>query len=159
MKQFTQKQLFDFIDKAGKFTYAGEGKQVLQPERLGFTEFEYYEGNFSYRDSYVGDYKSRGMEVIRYKNIPVWASMYGGGIIVGKEHLDNKIIKFLKQALSKDEKRFCSLRGPSKLTNDDWKYTYKQEGDIYEFYGYEEVFYKGELVFFHRIIGGIIEYF
>lgn len=159
MQQFTQKQLFNFIDKAGKFTYAGKGQEVSQPERSGFTEFEYSEGNFSYRDSYVGDYKSRGMEVVRYKRVPCWASMYGGGIIAGKEHLDNKIIKFLKKALSTDEKIFLSLRGPSKLIAGDWKYSYKQEGNVYEFYGYEEVFYKGELVFFHRIIGGTIEYF
>lgn len=157
--EFTKEQLFTFIDKAGKATYAGEGKEVEQPERLGFTEFEFSEGDFSYRDSYTGRYRSRGMEVVRYKGKTVWASMYGGGFIEGKEYLDNEdygFFKFFKKALSADEELFYSFRGPHEFRDGEWIYNYKQDGDVFELSGYEEIYYKGELVFFHRIIGGII---
>ena len=156
--QYSGKHLYDFIDRAGKATYAGQGKEVGKPERPGFTEFEYTEGYFSYRDSYVGDNRSRGMEVVRHKDIPIWASTYGGGIIEGKEYLDPGIINILKKALAKDEEGFMSFRGPHESIIGDWKYIYKQDGDVHEFSGYEEIYYKGELVFFHRIIGGIINY-
>ena len=39
----------------------------------------------------------------------------------------------------------------------EWRYKDDQDGDVFEFSGYEEIYYQGELVFFHRIIGGLIE--
>ena len=39
----------------------------------------------------------------------------------------------------------------------DWRYTYTQEGNTSDFYGYEEISYKGEKVFWHRAVGGILE--
>lgn len=156
-----KKQLFTFMDKAGKATYAGTKEEPdLDPSlKLGsFVELEYKEGDFSYKDTYTGHYRSRGMETVRYKGIPIWASGYGGGMVKGKENLDDNTFKFLKRALSADEKGFHSFRGPHAFSEGDWKYKYKQDGDEFEFSGYEEIYYKGELVFFHRIIGGIIEH-
>lgn len=150
---FTLRELYNFIDKAGKATYAGGGKEV-EPERKDFHELEYEQGDFYYRDSYAGHYRSRGMETVRYKGEPVWASLYGGGMVEGKENLANQTFEFLKKAMSNEEKGFESLRGPHEFLDGDWKYVYDQTGDIYEFSGYEEIFFKGELVFFHRIIGG-----
>ena len=99
-------KLHEFVSKAGAATYAGGGKEEDNPQRPGFKELVYMEGDFSYRDSYTG---------------------------------------------------FTRSRGPFNLTDGDWKYKYLQEGDIEEFNGYEEIYYLGELVFFHRIIGGIIK--
>ena len=117
--QYSNEQLYNFIDKAGKATYAGQGKEAEKPERPGFTEFEYTDADFSYRDSYAGETRSRGMEIVRYKGKPVWASAYGGGIIEGKEYLDPGIINILKKALAKDEEGFMSFRGPHELINTD----------------------------------------
>lgn len=154
---FTQSQLLDFLDKASSATYAGNGKEEANPERPGFIELAYQEGDFSYRDSYTGHYRSRGMEVVRYKGQPVWTSMYGGGMTQGNDELAHDCFEFLKQALQTREPDFVSFRGAKLFESGDWKHTYEQQGDPYEFSGYEEILYQGKLVFFHRIIGGIVE--
>ena len=63
---------------------------------------------------------------------------------------------FLKKAFLTDEPQFQTFRGPQSLKEGDWEYSYKQEGDIEEFTGYEEIRHQGKLVFFHRMIGGVI---
>ena len=51
---FTPQQLFDFVDKAGKATYAGGGKYEEHPERPGFFEMVYEnDSSWNYRDSYT----------------------------------------------------------------------------------------------------------
>jgi|SRR3989344_3854285 len=149
-------ELFEFIDRAGKATYTGGGKEVSKPQRPGFIELEYSEGDLSYRDSYTGYVRSRGTETVRFKGKPIWISLYGGGMIEGKEDLAHQTFEFLKKAMLQNEEGYLSLRGPHKFESGDWSYKYDQEGDIFEFWGYEEIYYKGELVFFHRIIGGIV---
>lgn len=156
-RPFTNDQIFAFINRAGKATYAGDGAEVENPERPGFKELEYEEGEWTYRDSYTGYYRSRGMEVVRFKREPVWTSLYGGGMIAGKEDLADKTFSFLKKAMSADEENFLSFRGPHELEDSEWRYNYKQNGDVFEFHGYEEIYFKGELVFFHRILGGVID--
>lgn len=77
-------------------------------------------------------------------------------MVKGKESLSNKTFGFLKKALSSEEKGFNSLRGPHEFVDGDWKYIYTQEGDITDFYGYEEIYNKGEKLFWHRAVGGIL---
>ncbi len=150
-------KLQNFIQKAGVETYAGGGKEEENPERPGFKELVYTEGDWNYRDSYTGFYKARGMEVVRYKDIPAWTASYGGGMMNGKEGLAKETYTFLKNAmLAKDLAKY-SARGPQSFKDGDYEYKYTQDGGIEEFNGYEEIFLKGELVFFHRIIGGIIK--
>jgi hypothetical protein len=156
--EFSKEQLRDFINTAAAATYAGGGSHVENPERTGFYELVYEEPPFSYRDSYTGHYRSRGMEVVRHAGVPVWSSSYGGGMVDGKDDLSEQTFGFLKQAMSADEEGFDSFRGPSVLEDGDWRYTYQQEGNQEEFHGYEEIHYKGELVFYHRIIGGTIKH-
>lgn len=148
--------LKEFIIKAGDATYAGGGKALETAERPGFTELVYEAGDFSYRDSYAGHSRSRGMEVIRYRDTPVWASLYGGGMTAGNEASAHETFAFLKQALSAHEDGFDSLRGPHHFARDDWDYRYSQEGDIAEFKGHEEIHHGSKLVFFHEVIGGLI---
>ena len=154
---FNLDELSKFIHKADAATYAGGGQHEKNPERTGFDELIYSEGDFSYRDSYTGSSQSRGMTVVRYKGETVWASMYGGGIVSGKENIDKQIICFLKKCMMA-KKDFESFRGPHNLKEGDWEYKYTQEGNIEEFSGYEEIHYQGELVFFHRVIGGMVKH-
>lgn len=152
---FPLSELFTFIDAAGKATYAGGGTYV-EPERPEFRELTYAKGNFSYRDSYAGFYRSRGTEVVRWKGKPVWASLYGGGMVAGSEYLAVRTFDFLKRAFRHDEAGFLSFRGPHNVIDGEWQYTYTQEGDVSEFSGYEEIHYQGKVVFAHRIMGGLI---
>lgn len=157
MQDFDKEGLFSFIDRAAKATYAGGGKEQESPERPGFIELTYSEGALSYRDSYTGYNRSRGMEVVRFKDKPIWTASYGGGMVEGRESLANHCFDFLKKCMSEDEEGFQSFRGPHSFKYGDWSYAYSQEGDVFEFSGSEEIKYKGELVFFHKIIGGLIK--
>lgn len=150
--------LMQFIDKAGRATYAGGGEREKTPERKGFTEMVYQDGDFYYRDSWTGYIRSRGMELVRYKDEPVWSCLYGGGIVNGHETLADDCFEFLKKAMLAKGTDTQSARGPEQFADDDWSYSYTQEGDKTEFSGYEEIKHRGELVFFHRVIGGVIKH-
>ena len=152
------KELFQFIKRAAKATYAGGGKYEENPERPGFNELVYTEGEYSYRDSYTGFIRSRGMEVVRQNNKPLWSSLYGGGMVEGKAEMASQTFGFLRRAISSTETGFLSFRGPHNFKDTDWEYKYTQEGDVNEFSGYEEIYYKQSIIFFHRIIGGIIRH-
>lgn len=150
-------KLQEFIFKAGESTYASGGKVEEIPERSGFIELVYTEGDWSYRDSYTGFYLARGMEVVRHKNTPVWTASYGGGMVTGKEDLAKETYTFLKQAMLAKDPHIFSARGPQSFKDSDFEYKYTQDGGIEEFNGYEEICLNGKPVFFHRIIGGIIK--
>lgn len=152
---FSLKELYEFIINPGN-AYASGGKYEKKPERPGFYELVSQEGNWHYRDSYTGFYRSRGMEVVRFAGKPIWSSLYGGGMVKGKEKLAKKTFGFLRQAMLRKDTSFQSFRGPKNLKNGDWEYRYNQEGGVEEFNGYEEILYQGNVVFFHRIIGGTI---
>jgi hypothetical protein len=118
---FTIEQLDEFLGKAALATYAGGGEvDPSKPDfvsRLpGFKELEYKEGDFYYRDSYAGFFRSAGQEVVWFKNVPVWSQCYAGGM-TQKNCNDEKFAKetfdFLKKALSQGEKRAAfQPRGP-----------------------------------------------
>ena len=148
--------LYKFYKAAGLATYAGGGKAEQKPERPGFREFHLTEGDFDYRDSYSGYYRSRGTEVIRYQGKPIWCTLYGGGMVKGKEDLADEAFGFLKKALSAKEPGFSSVRGPQHFVLGKWSYQFHQKGELDEFSGYEEIFFDQQLVFFHHIIGGEI---
>ena len=153
---FTNDQLFKLVNLAGKSTYASGKPPLTKSERKDFTEYDFVQGDWSYLDSYTGFTKSAGQEIVRFKNKIVWSNSYCGGMTEGNETLANETYNFLKKALSQEDPFFQSLRGPKKFTKDNWEYRYKQDGDITNFSGYEEILLKGKLVFFHRAIGGTI---
>lgn len=155
---FSLDKLKKFLDISSDSTYAGGGKYEEHPQRPGFYELVYKEGDFEYRDSYTGHSRSTGQEIVRFKDIPIWSSGYGGGMIKGKESLADETFSFLKKALRIPESEFSSFRGPHELKDGDWQYKYDQKGDIEEFSGYEEIFYQGDLVFFHRLQGGLLNH-
>lgn len=151
-----RQQLYKFLIKASGATYASSGVEMVEASDGGFKDLVFEEGELSYKDSYTGFYRSRGSETVRYKKKPIWVCSYGGGMVEGKEDLAYETFEFLKKAFRKKDEKAHSFRGPSKLVEGDWEYTYEQDGDTEEFWGYEEIHYKGELVFYHRTIGGIV---
>lgn len=153
---FTPDQLYTFIKKAAKSTYPALEVEEISPEGSGFKDLNFSEGEFSYKDSYTGYFRSAGTEVVKFKGTPVWLQLYRGGMVEGKEALADKTFEFLKKAFTTYEEGFQSFRGPHSLKDGDWSYKYKQEGDISEFQGFEEIFFKDDLVFVHRTIGGLV---
>lgn len=156
-KPFTNQELFDFVNLAGKSTYASGMPPLTTSERKDFIEYAFSSGDWSYLDSYTGHTKSAGQEVVRFKGTIVWTNSYCGGMTEGNESLANETFIFLKKALSQDGDLLHSLRGPSLFSEGDWEYRYQQESDITNFSGYEEILYNQKVVFFHRTIGGTID--
>ncbi len=150
-------RLYAFIKKAGQSTYAVSGVESVAYDKNGFKELRFADDDYSYKDTYTGFFRSRGIEIVSYKNKPVWIATYGGGMLEDDVDFAIKTFSFLKKAFLAHEVGFQTFRGPHQFEEDKWKYTYKQEGTISEFVGYEEIHFNNKLAFFHRIIGGLIK--
>lgn len=160
MKQeFTSEELNKFLGKAALAGYAGGG-EGFTAKQDGFFEYEYREGDFSYKDRFTGFFTSAGMEVVWYKGKPVWIQGYGGGMTEEyreNEDFANETFTFLQKTLSRGEKlESFQPRGPKSFTEGDWKYQCEWKGDIAEFKGEERIFYKGKHVFTHYFFGGFL---
>ena len=151
-------ELNRFIGRASKATYAGGGGEA-ESWRIGFKELEYRENDWYYRDSYSGFLRSWGQEVVWQSDKPVWTCLYGGGMTDSRLDGDfaKKTFVFLKQALSAGDKvNVFQPRGPKELSDNNWKYQCKVEGNTDKFNGHESISYKGETVFTHDFLGGIV---
>jgi hypothetical protein len=151
--------LQSFILSAMLNTYAtGQGK-VDKVQRPGFIEYFYQEGDLEYRDSYSGYLRSGGQEVIRYQGQPVWVNSYGGGMTEKYMNAEfaQQTFDFLKKAMQagKTSQGF-KPRGIEVLEEGEWKYVCDWQGDVTKFKGEESIFYKGEKVFEHDFLGGLV---
>ena len=149
--------LYNFIKKAGRITYATSGVESVTYDKNGFKELTFAEGDYSYKDTYTGFFRSRGIEIVTYKNSPVWVASYGGGMLREDADFALQTFEFLKKAFLTDEAGFQTFRGPHQFQQNKWLYKYDQKGDIEEFSGYEEIYFDNKPVFFHRIIGGFVK--
>jgi hypothetical protein len=159
MDQEILKTLNSFLGRAALKTYAGGGVEV-DPEEAGFKELEYREGDWFYKDSYTGFFQSWGRETVWFKNKPIWTQLYGGGMVADcrdNEAFAHETFNFLKKALSAGEKEeVFQPRGPREFTDGDWLYSCQSNGDITNFSGHEQIFFKGRIVFIHDFLGGLI---
>lgn len=150
-------ELANFLVEAKRQAYAGDGKEI-EPQRPGFKELEFKDGDWEYRDSYVGFYFAPGQEVVRFKGKPVWIMSYNGGMLSqyhGDIELARHAFAFLKQALKRVEAS-RPFRGPEEREDGDWEYADSSKGDISSFTGTESIFYKGDEVFRQEYFGGLI---
>jgi len=158
MKESLQ-ELNRFLGKASLATYAGGGPEA-RPQRPGFRELEYKDGNWEYRDSYTGFFRSWGQEVVWHNGQPYWTQLYGGGMVeelINNETFAHQTFDFLKKALSDGEKQEeFQPRGPSSFTDGDWEYSCEWQGDIANFEGHEKILLNGKVVFTHDFMGGLI---
>ncbi len=150
-------ELSCFLVKAKRQTYAADGKE-LPPQRPGFRELLFQEGQWEYRDSYCGFYYAPGQEVVRFAGEPVWTMAYSGGMLP-KHHGNYEFAKeaytFLKNALS-NVTASRPFRGPSRLQDGDWRYADSNVGDVKQFSGRERIYCKGKLVYEQHYCGGMI---
>lgn len=147
----------EFLVRAKRATYAGEGKEI-SPQRPGFTELEYKEGDYRYRDSYSGFYQAPGQEVVYFRGKPVWTMAYSGGMVKefhNDEDFTEKTYTFLKKCLLQVKKEE-PFRGPREFSEGDFSYQMAVEGDINDFSGGERIFYQGKEVFRYHFAGGTI---
>lgn len=156
---FTPEELQDFISEASANCYLGDFQKAETQERPGFFEMEYSKGEMRYRDSFVGYYRSTGQEIVRYNDIPIWATNYNGGVIdeyIGNKEFFKELELFLRTALAESDSDDYAPRGPKLFVQGDWEYQCTWEGDITAFSGVEHIYFKNEEVFYHNFFGGII---
>lgn len=154
---YSSDDLSKFISLASSSTYAGGGSYEQIVERPGFLEMLFKQGDWYYRDSYTGFYRSSGSEVVRFQNEVIWTSNYCGGMVDGCDNLAGDTFSFLKKAMLAKPKDKQSFRGPDMFKDGVWEYSYHQKGDVVSFSGHEEISREGLTVFSHDIIGGIIK--
>lgn len=102
MKTIDLEKLVQFKKNSSGHTYSGDGEEI-SPQRPGFIEMEYREGDWYLRDSYAGHFQAPGMTVIYYKNKPVWTCAYGGKVIEKFYPQTKDIFTFLKKALRRKD--------------------------------------------------------
>tara|TARA_Y100000310_G_C20695329_1_gene825268 strand:+ start:1290 stop:1748 length:459 start_codon:yes stop_codon:yes gene_type:complete len=148
-------ELNSFLIKAKKATYASSGEGGENQLEDGSKELIFEEGVFKYRDRYFGFDPFVGEEIVWKDNQLFWAMNYFGKIF-GEQISAKEIYNFLKKAMSLvEEKR--PFRGPSEFEEGDFKYVDVSKGTIEMFEGKEEIFYKGELVYFLYYHGGFVK--
>lgn len=151
-------KLNKFLFDANKNGYAGGGNEFSLAQRPGFDEIEYKKGDWLFHDSYSGHYFAPGQEIVYFKNNPVWAMAYAGGMKFayhGKKEFTHDTFIFLKKALmAMDPKK--PFRGPEKFAEVDWKYISKVKGETKDFSGNEKIYHQNKLVFEQNFIGGVI---
>ncbi len=155
--EFNLEYLIHFLVRAKTSTYA-RGDQEVAPQRPGFKELEYKEGDWEYRDIYTGFYSAPGQEVVRYKGTPIWSMSYTGGMrprFHGDLQFAERTFAFLKKALMRVN-TLQPFRGPDYFTEGSYTYTSKVDGNVREFRGTERIYFRDEEVFRQDYIGGLV---
>lgn len=148
------KQLSKFLVKAKINTYAssGEGGEKILPD--GSKEFEFKEGEFQYRDRYLGFNPFIGEEVVFSSGKAILGMNYYGEVI-SKIVPVKQIYQFLQKALSKI-KEDKPLRGPDYFKEGVFEYFNETEGGVERFNGNERILYKKQMVYKLSYHGGLI---
>lgn len=129
--------LAQFLVKAKKNTYAsGEPGRTLQD---GTQEFEFQEGDFRYRDRFLGGSAFIGQELVWKAGQLIWGMNYFGTATSGASP---GLGQFLKKALRqvKEERPF---RGEHAFIENDFEYLDESQGDISSFTGVELILQEG----------------
>ena len=158
-----KQSLLKFIAKAHRHTYAAP-EEVRKQHRCeipildGHKDYEFTEGDFSYKDSYAGSFWAPGREVVFFKGNPVWCMAYQGqhNPKYDNDFFQEQVFPFLKKALMNFDDNM-PFRGPKEFSDGDLKYIFEMQGGYDYFKGVERIFYKGEQVFFQDVMGSVIK--
>ena len=150
-----------FLIDAKKQTYANGDAGLTKLTRQCSKDYQFekeIDGKlFSYHDTYFGTGKFAGEEVVYVDGICVWTMVYYGAS--KDESLSGQIYNLcLRPALMNvgKDKDVLSLRGPKSFKNGDFTYTFSSKGDLLNFEGKEEIFFKNKKVYQLICCGGEI---
>jgi|AntAceMinimDraft_16_1070373.scaffolds.fasta_scaffold11080_6 hypothetical protein len=149
-----KEKLLQFLLKARTQTYAGaqgKVKSILN----GSVQMEHKEGDWFYRDIYyIGNGIFTGLEVIHFKDKPIWSMCYYGNF---KKMTEKEVDKILRGALM-DKWQEARLWKKVEWEKDDFKYICEPdfEGSINEMAGMEKIFKSGDQVYTFFYAGGLI---
>lgn len=143
-------QFVKFLIKAKQNTYAGSGV-FSQASRTASKDLAFREGEWSYLDSYLGDFHFIGEEAVWYAKLPVWGMNYFGHMLV--EKIPAGFREFLKSALLQVPPEM-PFRGPEELIGTDFTYNCSVEGSLESFRGREFITSQGKRIYQLDFHGG-----
>jgi Domain of unknown function (DUF5680) len=155
MKPELIQDLLRFIILAKQATYVGGGTKLL-PYRLGSHDLQFFDGDWAYHDSYLGESDFIGEEAVYNQSKVVWGENYLGRIIRPERITSAQAGAVIQQSLSKmyQEGRFL---GGFKHTTGEFTYTDTNDGDALFFTGKEWIERDGEIVYQLVYHGGLIK--
>ena len=147
--------LHEFILHAKTATYVGRGQKLL-PYRLGSHDLQYFEGDWAYHDSYLGENDFIGEEAVYFLNKIVWAMNYFGRILNSDQITSAKAGEIIQQSLTRmyAEGRFL---GNFTFSSGDFVYQDTNEGSLEFFTGKEWITRNGLIVYDLVYHGGLIK--
>jgi hypothetical protein len=155
MDSFQLNELYAFVVRAKRATYVGSGVKLL-PYRLGSHDLQFFEGNWAYHDSYLGESDFIGQEAVYYRRQIVWAMNYFGRILNPGRITSAQAGAMIKTSLTKmyAEERFL---GGFEFQDGVCRYVDTSEGDIQFFTGREWISLQDEIVYELVYHGGLIK--
>jgi hypothetical protein len=146
-------QLERFLLAARERTSLGKGHR-MPPERPGAVEIVFREGGLTYRDSYFGQSRLIGQEVVRRAGLAVWAMNYLV-VIESSSSAGEELAPFLQRAqLARYRDR--RLLGPYHFEERGLQYKDHTEGSLDLFQGETIVTQHAQPIFRMPYNGGLV---
>jgi hypothetical protein len=144
-----------FIVRAKAATYAGSGQKLLS-YRLGSHDLQFFDGDWAYHDSYLGESDFIGEEIVYYQRQVVWGMNYFGYILQPDRISSAQAGHVIKTSLTRlyQAGRFL---GGCEHTVDDFHYVDTSEGDVRLFHGKERIEREGQIVYELLYHGGLVK--
>jgi len=144
--------LIDFILRAKRATYAGEGAQAAS-SRLQSHDLPYREEPYTYLDTYLGGLQFIGEEAVWFDQQPLWGMNYYGWML--SETIPTGFSQFLKAALLRVQAD-APYRGPSAWLDGDFAYACTWQGGLWRFTGQETIAWQEKPIYQLVFHGGRI---
>lgn len=151
-------KLEEFLIEAKKKTYANAKIKKVKSNRLSSKDYEYQKNNMLYHDTYFGQTKFIGEEIVYIDNSAYWAMNYYG--ITIDDTLEEKAMDAaLRPALMMvgEDKSIIPVRGPRKYYNGEYKYTFEATGNLDNFIGVETIYKNDIKIYELKCHGGKIK--
>ena len=143
--------LAEFLVWAKRNTY---GSSTTTPKKRPDGSKEYFlsKQQYIYRDRYFGGNPFIGEEVVFMNKQAIWSMNYYGK---ATHRNPDEVFSFLVKVLGQVEEEY-PYRGPQEYREDPWNYHVTCEGEINSFWGFEEISYSEEQVYWLKFHGGEI---
>ncbi len=144
MSLLTSPEFLRFLMAAKRATYAAQSDLAATTPLLpGSKQLEFAEGDFLYRDIYVGMFRFVGQEIVYLAGQPIWSMSYTGGLLPHAPQSSAKAAYgFLRTALRALPQDF-PVRGPALLEAENLRYVCQYSGNIETFQGHESISESG----------------
>jgi hypothetical protein len=154
MSNYTLQDLNQFILRAKSATYVGSGQKLL-PYRLGSHDLQFFDGDWAYHDTYLGENDFIGEEAVYYQLKVAWAMNYFGRILDSQGITSAKAGEVIKESLTRmyAEGRFL---GGFEHRSGEYIYTDTSDGNLTFFTGREWISRTGVTVYELVYHGGLV---